>query len=875
MEKKRSLKYLLVSVCLALLVASIGAVLVGATEKVTPNGNLTIQGATLDLNETLGIAFAVPTSAWTDETKVYLHSSNPGEYLGEASIIQTLTATDLLKDKETELPVEIAGGKNGDVPCYIVVSDGFPADELHTTVYARVCNDTEYGPVYKTGVLELVYLMKDKVEADSTLDEDGVRLGLYNSIIAYSDAALKVVDDGANYAKYHFVKVEDGYINDGLKSTYGVFAENTDIMVSDSVNEASVGKQIYGWKNGNRFYADSVGTAVLTVKGAATYTPVYGDGARYDDNPYINTESTSSKPNANIGARWNDIYYFTTKANDGKVTFTWPSDNNSSTRVFENQPDGTSHLKISHSKVTNETTPNSKTAYTEYFHMDNPMSIDGNTVVSFDAMFPTLDKDGDGVYNESIGDYFVVGGNEILFKVPVNLSTNDFSNPKEHMTQAPTAANADNIAVLCLAARQTNGIVTSWGIELRTINSNDTGNTDKALSGIKGYFSLDEYHNVSIEIVPNEDGTISGLNVYVDGALYIERNADRTELNTGLSYNADNGTLKLNDPSRKTVTLGFTDQSRACADLWLSDLAVYEDITISAANVMAMDGYSDTVAADEKYVVYGTADNTARRSVNWSSIASLPNVTSFGNYLGYTGPSSVGGASWVYSARNDAIVFNNLATTDADGNIGIYVKNPYGSVADADVANTALVLEFDMTLYSSDFDGDGNWNERNGDYCFDTSSTTVMQGYFTFGYHSSFDTTDLQLSNHKITSLQLRRNNTNEGWYLEYHPSETNWSSSARVNHSNWATAKLVLTPNENGIITKVEFFLNDTLYRTAMISGGNATDKNNYVGTGASLPTASIRTNGIFGFTYYTDNRATGNIGFRNVRAYTQTISQ
>ena len=63
MEKKRSLKLLIVSACLALLLVSIGGIIAGASEPVTIDDDLKISGASLDLNDKISIAFAVKADA--------------------------------------------------------------------------------------------------------------------------------------------------------------------------------------------------------------------------------------------------------------------------------------------------------------------------------------------------------------------------------------------------------------------------------------------------------------------------------------------------------------------------------------------------------------------------------------------------------------------------------------------------------------------------------------------------------------------------------------------------------------------------------------------------------------------------------------------
>ncbi len=568
MEKKRSLKYLLVSVCLALLLASIGGVIAGAADSVNEDPSLVIKGASLDLNSKLGIAFAVDSNVWDENLQLKLYyDNNPGAT--DVAADETLDVDDVLAETVVK----------GGTEYKVIVSDGFAPTDVHTTVYARLYNtdNGNYGPIIKTGVLELVHVMKEQVESKTELtdDEKEVRLGLYNAIIAYEAATRKNIlpaDNELADAEFHLVKVEDGYIVDGdLKYTYGLFAEgekvalsvNDDIPAKLADHASKTGEQysVLGWSDNGALGVDNSTAAAAVVKGAVTYSPVF---ARTDKFVKSNDKSASTQvlasSNASVAASgllWTDLneevaqYYGIKSFEDATLVtnaggFTYDAAKNA--------------IAFSGNGKFATTTTYANVIFGNPAQGQN--NLPQSTVIDFNICIPSVDNDGDGKYNEVDGDlHYIADGQSGLFNILVAYERDNLI----------TTSNSEKLFRLAINADTGNEAKSAVGWSL-----NSSANVYDAISyGVSGKFA-----NMSNL---NDNGFFATNNVFDKVTTY---EFDR-EYNIKLVLSSR--FVTVTDPSGSTRTVIGLDR----VDIYVDDVLHHSRIVGAEIKSGGTDTYGD------------------------------------------------------------------------------------------------------------------------------------------------------------------------------------------------------------------------------------------------------------------------------------------
>ena len=257
MENKRSLKYLIVSACLALLIASIGGIVVGASSS-PAESDIKILGATLDLNDEVAIGYVVDAAA-AGYSKDAEGNETVSNYVHIYNYNPTGTA-----DEGTKLENFVYRSYSDGSAYVIFLTDGYAVSNYANDVYARVIEGDKVGEVRKAGVYELANLMEKNGSASAQK--------LVASIIKYHDAAYKVLNGTAS--PYKFVSVNDGYIvgADGFNYTSGVYAAGTKLTLAGNVDPEAKGAILSGWKNTAGAVSSS---SVVTVSAETAYTPEY------------------------------------------------------------------------------------------------------------------------------------------------------------------------------------------------------------------------------------------------------------------------------------------------------------------------------------------------------------------------------------------------------------------------------------------------------------------------------------------------------------------------------------------------------------------------------------------------------------------------
>ena len=418
MEKKRSLKLLIVSACLALLLVSIGGIIAGANEPVKVNDNLVIKGASLDLNDKISIAFAVKADAIGYEKNkelqyaVEIYDTNPGTKAGNGTLV-------------TYHVVKTIGGEE-----YVLfITDGFTAPNYKNTVYARLVGNGEYGPVVKTGVLEMANRQlagyNEKLAAatdDDTKDYYNTRVKLYSAIINYGINADLVVSQQTKY-NYSFITVADGYIVDdaGSKWTTGVYANGTKLNleanVPTDVKLYTIGADVYGWSDG----ASAAPGNVFTVRNNSTISPVFSQST-VDVNP-VTTQWALASNGTVANYNWNALSTALANSADPSAVWGYANGTNKQIKVTRNvyinengepvikyvydhknyvldgkytDTEALAELAKNHSDVFG-TSGYGIMENPQQFRYSNPLTATANPyTMSFDLFFPGTDKNGNG-----------------------------------------------------------------------------------------------------------------------------------------------------------------------------------------------------------------------------------------------------------------------------------------------------------------------------------------------------------------------------------------------------------------------------------------------------------------------------------------------
>ena len=905
MENKRSLKYLIVSACLALLVASIGGVVVGAVEA-PATSDIQILGATLDLNDKVSIGYVVDAAAVgydvatnTVQHYVYTYETNP-----------TGTAA-----KGTPL-TDFVYKTYSDGSAYVIfLTKGIAVSDYSDNVFARVVEGDKVGAVKKAGVYELANLMQ-KQGVSSAANK------LVSAVIKYHDAAYKVLTGTAS--PYKFVTVSDGYIVDGdFKYTSGVYAAGTKLTLADSIDAAKKGATLAGWTDGK----NTAYSSVVSVSDSVNYAPTYELLTSAEYNPYTSNwyiNGTSSKdsnfqPTATksvgMGERyWNAIvsgvngmgeanalpfYHLIQAASTSKGY-------NALTKYVFRDETGNPVLKFSYEK--NPLLNATATAVSETPAMGNNSSfIFANNAVageyldlSYDIMFPTIDKDGDGVVNEAefqagvadedddgnpittdpqYGDYFTTSSNAMAVRTYIAL-TNSANN----------AGNlADNLLYISYkAVYDANKIVTGFQIQINsgythntangTTNnaSGSTGQADQQSELLPTVYPLDKYIHVTARIIANDDGAVSAVEIYANGVLVETRTAAAGWSKDGLSEKTWDGTIKLFDGEGTTkykyAGFALTSPGRFRGDYYVKNFECTTGSEISASAVKAL---ADVVTpADTVYpVVHSAWANNAPSGVA-TGVSTLGDPILGVNLLRSYNTS----ASWVYDSKLDTITVAHTGSGSA-GAFNLHVTNPLKGMAADQREGAAVAFDFNFTVPLIDFDKDGVINEAH-EY---GGTTSTVLGFMYFGYGNGANG-NATPPDGMASAIRLQKNKANvETFHMsDYGRNSTN-NLTPNVDGSAVSilggtaggilvNIKVVMYPNaESGVIEKVETYVNGTLKNTRTQDSTDIKTQMAYSNDASHSyrSSANIFNAEFLNFSYQLNSSRYASISLSNIQAY------
>lgn len=832
MEKKRSLKYLLVAACLALLIVSLGGIVAGAAGDVETSDKHPILGVSLDLNDKISLAYAVDATvagynAETGEVEnyVYLYDTNPD---GTANM---------------GVKVEDYVVRNMKGSDYVIfITDGFAADKYGETKYARVANYETgiYGEVRRGGVMELVSTMKNNIaDADP---RKALKTNLYDTILAYGEQAYKVIH-GTDYP-YRAITVEEGcYVdNAGNEWTSGIFKVGDTVTLVDknNLNLTSVGAKLCWTANGKVTSGSTV-----TVEDNAVYSPAYIRYADVDTNPYMNTgSSTATNIKANLGFYWGDLRYATlaqglTATADGypstwydtkTVNFLFNKKNAVQDKIFSVDANGDMSLRIALDK--SSYFGSEQQTYETQFYFDNTSVLGTNPSFNFTMNIPMNDKNGNGIYNEytssivtpdtedpETGDIIpgtttaVMGDTHTkvhdfngFFRLHFLFTDRDASAVNEYLGDAGAeayglthaSAIGDTPFTIDTVPVFEGNIITGW--QMATYAGSDSDNNGTTLPTV---YEFGKDYDFEIKFVTDVNGMVTAAEIYVDGVLA----GTRTDVCTA---DKQNKTIYAAGDSAKTK-FGFAqiDMGRSNMDVIFSNLEFSSNDYLTAAEVKALDGYGKGSNIYMANYVPSTSGTTGRNiyNVRWNELATLPGVDTFGNYY----PENLAvnhlvdkSASWIYDAYTDSVIYKKIGTTKS-GRIAIYADNPLKGAEYA--AGQAVVFEFEFGMLLNDKDGDGKWNERTQD---DALNSQII-GDFYFGYHNN---EFFQNPNSRLISFQLRRNNGIQWFRPCLQPSSGSnpygevptWDKQYLA--GNVMKAKLVYIPAEDGTVKQVDIYV-------------------------------------------------------------------
>ena len=876
MEKKRSLKYLLVSVCFALLIASIGGMVIGATDNVEADATLAIKGATLDLNDKISIAYAVEASiagynaedgSVANYVHIYAHNPNGTSALGEA-----------LED----YVIKNIGG----VDYVLYITDGIAPTAYGENIYARLVDETngKYGAVRKAGVLELVGNLKANLKEDDA--RYAIKAGLYDTILAYEEAAYKVVE--GIESPYVTINVSDGKYSDG-NGYYasGIVKKGTEVSfigeAGQELDLASVNAYAAGWNlNGMVVSGNTV-----TINEDSELFPAYGIYGQYDGNPYTNTGSNSTNFNTNHGFYLGDIVY--SKAGEG-VTFAGAQLDSTyyTTKKMSVAEDGSAQWDL-YDLIKPENT--SKTVYPSNFWFTNMTDAGNVASISFDVRFNSVDKDGDGIYNEA-WHYTPASEEEDpetgdMVVVPESSSAGDLFTQKSTVTRmmyfpiffankgpgfVDDITSKDNqsaneyVASECVVwvhadtIIDENGIATGW-----KIRTNVGADGDKNSQFTTATFSFDEWVNLEVKVLTNLDGIATGYQLLANGVVVDERLNEANIISKAIQVGGENRTANC---GTQAYDLGRFTGAVSIKKFMYTAYNYY-----TADEIMAMEGYGKTNVSPVHMFSY-EKDASARTAIDyrWNELADLPGVDQFGNYYrrdAYT-TAAIPAGSWIYNKYTDSVVFGDFDNTTNAGAYAITVDNPlYGKTYED--GNT-VAYEFDFIPAPTDGDNDGNYNEK-GDPI--PGKSSVIAGYFDFGYTSSENVTPTN------TSLARLRYNVN-GSISFTHAGDggsfdaSNKNNSVSVKPAQVIHIKMVITIDEAGVPETYSIYVNDTLLTTRYNGGLNGENKG---GTGfhyGDISTSNKAAGSLFGQTMLGVKYSTGQSAknmechiYRNFKAY------
>ena len=778
MEKKRSLKFLIVSACLALLLVSIGGIIAGAQKPVTVDDGLKISGATLDLNNKISIAFAVKADAvnYKEGEKLgyslYLYDSNPGTEAGNGKKVE-------------DYVVRTIGGEQ-----YVLfITDGFNPLQYKNNVYARVGNNdgTVFGDVQKTGVLEIAYKQQAKFQAqlatatDETKDAINTRVKLFTAIINYGINADLVVS-GATQFKYSYVTVSDGYIDDGMggKWTGGVYANGTKINLVNAATDLKyytvTGVEHYGWTNGT---VKSAGDTYV-VSASENLSPIYQQ-TKIDNNP-TTTRWFLGGRTSQTNFYWNEISSVVAgnPAISYKATET-TSASKAITRGVSVNEDGDAAItyEYNHKQFTldGKYTDDEALAYlkanvlpnigdygwgiqedTQFFRYSNNNVTAGQAyTMSFDIFFPGTDKNGNGekyeagvyveetahtttqeVYNDETG--------ETEF---TEVTTYTYETKHGDMFIHNTGASMLRIPIRFTTIASTNTIYTAMYVQLVGVVEDgkvtgfyvQTGGSSKADTNIQSFqdkvFDITEWHNIQFKVTPTADGKIEKIDIIVDNDVIATHLASNGEAKFGLGQGTIDNVRVTGDSKIATTEYGVQSYGRFNGDVQFRNLYADYSTVLTAEEIKANTNYNATAANYTENVWITSYTASGRTHHAWNTLNTLAGADKFGTYTSSKGNTAV--SSWRYDDLTNSVVYTKYSKTQSAANdAGLFtmlIENPlYNKTWQA---GTTVVFEFTQAHGAVDTDGDlkfSEWSETPGDANDVSGQKTSVYGFMDFGY---------------------------------------------------------------------------------------------------------------------------------------------
>ena len=695
MEKK-NFKYLLISVCLALLIASIGGVVVGAAG--TQDNSLAIKAETLDINGRVGIAFAVPTSVYNANNgiRVELYDADPA--LGAANKIQTIDQV-LTNDNGENVTV------NG---CVVFVSDGFDPYDFADTVYARVETDSAYGATRATGVLELAYKMLNSVNGLETLTAaQQTRKDLYLSLIEYHDKVQQVFNP--NYVPVSYITVADGIL-DG-KGNAMLVKEGQVFSATSTFDASSLGMAFVGWSTDGSAanMVASTFTAQNVVPGVIqnfAYEPMFA---------VVNSEAWlhSGAVQKTVYSAWNSTGIITNSSTINSPLYEDDGGNASPVynyRYIKQVADESGiYLSVDHDKAYGVTTGVERLAV--------PASVTANStiILSYDFRLNAHDYNNNGFGQDDVmtelnktGDAVNTGTGNLKFNVAVIADATGYSG---HTVDKDKTSND----MFDIMIDWKNG---SYATPRLRTAVRTTAGSDKHISS-ETILSYDKWYNVQLEFI-TDDSYVKQVKVYLDGVLVATRTMG--DATYPLSYK--NNVADTAMPVSSINALGFS----------IADSAVYKGVvdvrdiitysksgSTSKTNVVANDRY----VSDDLYVVTANATAAKMTFTPWNQLSD--------GLIGYASNDTTRMLKPVYfdALTNEIVNYAPYTTNTSDAGQTYYLfENPLYGKSAAELAGKTL--SYSMKLSSSFFngDGDGTWNENadNG------KTGSSMIAYLLFGF---------------------------------------------------------------------------------------------------------------------------------------------
>ena len=829
MKTKRSLKYLLVSACLALLLVSIGGVLAAADTPVAATTGLEIKGASLDLSDKISIAFVVEATVAGEDAEngsVHLYSTNP---TGTAAAGEEVTTTKLMT----------IGGKQ-----YVAyISEGFAPVEYGETVYARFMHKNgTVGKVQKTSVIELVKGMQANLKDTDAKYE--AKVGLYNAILTYGVKAQAVL--GSDYPVYNYFTVADGgYVdNAGAKWTTGVVEKGTEVEL---VATPDLGLPTI-WSDGTNEYVDSV-----TVSSDKNYSFSHYDMSLVNDNPWVTGWNGLASSNYSEGM----LAQMLTDQSVEKITSTYVA--SSSTRSFSLNESGKGVYSVTQPNryykdvTTADTSSTSNSSGNQYVRLSTIGSrTNQSSVISFTLNFPGNDVNGNGTnwdygpdsYTVDVetgldendepiydtvtyyqnGDMFKGGSNAEMLRFQVVSATGATSSAAEILMYlnfaAVTETNADGVKV-----------VKGW--QLKPANGT---NGDKNKYTVSTVYDIETSHDVDIEFVPAEDGTVSEIKIYIDGALSATHKASN---GTDAKYGIYANTKKLFSATKDASYIGFDigTLGRFVGDYEVSNIKLTMKNNVTK-DQLADYGYSTNMSDVNHGAIVAGYDVANQTTVHyaWNELVDGAKHVLLQH-------NDVTKSYWMYNAANDSVIVDKIASTGA-GTANFLIENPLYGMTAADWDGEVAVFEFNMAMLNQDRTGDGLYDT---DLDNRKSSGSSVWGQLNIGYgDGQYDYSRAYVANNAaartingisannalLGNFRIVKSNQSSDtskmfnvWQLSYYYQTTDGGNSYSAGYNgSELNVRLVVTPDETGVPAQLDIYINNVLVTTRYNESGDKT---------------------------------------------------